>query len=491
MKKPPGILLPILGILGGTSIIVALAILIAVNRSRADLDAYKAELEQRGETFEVTRLTPPAPPTENNGAAALVAAGETLRAAVTKNSLKPFQTGQPEASPGQAAVLHQLPAARRFKKDVPWEDFRREMEPLRPLLGEIRRSAKAPNLEIQPDYTLGFSMPLPFLTPFLSSGQFLGAESLLLLRDGDTATAAENIESMLRIAAVANRQPILISRLVAVSLAGISQTTTWEFLQANPTPEELQRVQKAWQSFSLIDGIPAILRMERASGIPAFSSELDKLKTIAALSSPPLASPSSSLDEHIHTVEWTIWSVIFRHADERNYIAYHQGMLDRLDRGEDWRQVFAWARSLEIPLSVTNLSRKLSAMSIPTINNALGKSVGQAALQSLTITATALRRYQRNHAGQPPETLADLVPAYLSAIPKDPMDGLSVRYQRQGEHFLLYSIGENGVDDGGNTAAPHGKTRRSPIDGLDIVWPQAIPSVTPAPAGNGPDTPRE
>jgi len=475
VKKPHGILLPILGVLGGISIIVALAILITVNHSRTALENYKAELEKRGETFDISRLMPSPPPAENNGADALVAAGDALKAAVTKNSIKPYQAGQLEASPGQAEIVHRRHAALRLRKDTTWEDFHKEMEPLRPLLKEIRRSASAPVLEIQPDYAKGISMPLPFLPPFLSSGQFLGAESVLLLRAGDTATATENIETTLRIAGVANRQPLLISRLVAVALAGICQATTWELLQANPSPQELQRVQKAWESFSLTAGIPAILRMERASCAPAFSSPLDILKSIASFS-PASSASSSSLDDYTKTVEWTLWSVIFRYSDERHFIGYYQDLIARLERGDTWQSVLAAAQAHESSLSSSGISRKMSALSIPTNNNALAKFASQAALQSLTITAIAIRRYQLDHSGHPPEILADLMPGYVSVLPTDPMNNKPIRYQRKGEQFLLYATAENGVDDGGDATTISGKKRRGLTDGLDIVWPQAQPS---------------
>ena len=47
-------------------------------------------------------------------------------------------------------------------------------------LDDIRHSARAPTLEIRPDYRKGYGMSLPFLTPFLASGQFLSAECVLV-----------------------------------------------------------------------------------------------------------------------------------------------------------------------------------------------------------------------------------------------------------------------------------------------------------------------
>lgn len=476
MKRPPGILLPTLGVVGGLVLVVALAILFLVNRSRADLAAYKAELEQRGEIFDVTRLAPPAPPAENNGADALVAAGTALKAALTKNSIKPYKTGQVETTPGQAEVLHRRHAALRINKDTTWEDFHKEMEVLRPLLAEIRRCAQAPVLEFQLDYTKGVAMDLPFLSPCLSSGQFLAAENLLLLRAGNTKAVAENIETLLRIAKVANNQPILISHLIAMSLVGICHASTWELLQASPSAQDLQQVQKAWESFSLIGNISELLRMERTTSSSAFLSSPDILKSMAALSKPASTSPSS-LDPYIETIEWVVWSVVFRHSDERHFLGDYQELIQHLDKGGSWQDLLSLAKSQKTALEEAGLSLKLSKINIPFISDALEKLAGQAALQSLTITAIAIQRHQLDHAGQPPDSLADLVPAYLAAVPADPMTKEPLRYQRKGEHFLLYAVGGNGVDDGGDaTTTPPGKRNRGPTEGLDIVWPRAVAS---------------
>ena len=48
-----------------------------------------------------------------------------------------------------------------------------------------------------------------------------------------------------------------------------------------------------------------------------------------------------------------------------------------------------------------------------------------------------------------PETLADLVPKYLARVPDDVFGGNRVLYKKTGTGYLLYSVGANGVDDGG------------------------------------------
>jgi hypothetical protein len=55
----------------------------------------------------------------------------------------------------------------------------------------------------------------------------------------------------------------------------------------------------------------------------------------------------------------------------------------------------------------------------------------------------------RTDLGNYPTSLAALVPTYLDQIPLDPMDGQPTRYRPQGDGYVLWSVGHNGIDDGG------------------------------------------
>ncbi|MCO6456478.1 MAG: hypothetical protein J5I93_14370, partial [Pirellulaceae bacterium] len=68
--------------------------------------------------------------------------------------------------------------------------------------------------------------------------------------------------------------------------------------------------------------------------------------------------------------------------------------------------------------------------------------------QRLADAALAVQRYQLQHGG-PPESLAQLVPQFLPAVPLDPFDGQPLRYRVDANEVVLYSIGQDEVDDGG------------------------------------------
>jgi hypothetical protein len=62
----------------------------------------------------------------------------------------------------------------------------------------------------------------------------------------------------------------------------------------------------------------------------------------------------------------------------------------------------------------------------------------------------ALAAYRADH-GSYPDRLDALVPNYISRVPNERYSEKPLVFKRQGTGFLVYSVGSNGVDDGGKT----------------------------------------
>ena len=68
--------------------------------------------------------------------------------------------------------------------------------------------------------------------------------------------------------------------------------------------------------------------------------------------------------------------------------------------------------------------------------------------ERLLVAELALRCYQFEQ-GHPPARLDVLATNSLSHVPQDPFSGQPLVYRAQGTNWLLYSVGSDGVDDGG------------------------------------------
>ena len=62
----------------------------------------------------------------------------------------------------------------------------------------------------------------------------------------------------------------------------------------------------------------------------------------------------------------------------------------------------------------------------------------------------ALTAYRADHSAYP-ESLDALAPRYIARVPRDLFNEQPLHYKRQADGFLLYSVGANGVDEGGRT----------------------------------------
>jgi hypothetical protein len=97
------------------------------------------------------------------------------------------------------------------------------------------------------------------------------------------------------------------------------------------------------------------------------------------------------------------------------------------------------------------------------------------ALHEATIAILAIHRW-RLEKGEYPVNLDELIKAgHLKELPKDPYSGKSLIYKKTGDNFVLYSIGSNFKDDGGEAIERNGDVQEwGTNEGGDaIFWPVA------------------
>ncbi len=96
------------------------------------------------------------------------------------------------------------------------------------------------------------------------------------------------------------------------------------------------------------------------------------------------------------------------------------------------------------------LMRPLGHVSMPYLSMTVRQHFQIVVRRRMAAIALAIRLYEIDR-GRRPVALAELVPDYLDEIPSDAMaaDGATIRYRPEAEVSVLYSVDENGNDDGG------------------------------------------
>ncbi len=89
-----------------------------------------------------------------------------------------------------------------------------------------------------------------------------------------------------------------------------------------------------------------------------------------------------------------------------------------------------------------------------------------------TRVVLAVRRWQLDHGGKLPAALADLVPAYIAAVPEDPFSPKHepLRYRTDGTTWAVYSVDKDGKDDGGRYSWADSDDRQAHPAELDLVF---------------------
>ena len=199
-------------------------------------------------------------------------------------------------------------------------------------------------------------------------------------------------------------------------------------------------------------------------------------KSLAQMGQDFVGNPKAGLDEFArrihHRWTWPLWS---SYPDEIWYLRCQQAILTGARLAEK-NYAFLPAFKL-INQNLTEIGPAEPEFWVgencdPEKDTSIIKKCATAEImRQLIVTAIALKRHQLRH-GKYPAELAALVPEFLPAVPLDFMDGKPLRYRPLPDgQFLLYSVGMDGEDNGGDATPPKDKERPNWFDGRDWVWP--------------------
>ena len=483
------------------------------NTSR--LEAYKQQLRAQGEKLDVSELVPPPPKPEDNGADTLKQAFSLYGGGIEYHLIHLMPWNQRMIAPGRAMVQAGQPEVRNFDSTNTWESAQAAVAAAEPAFALMRQAAAYPVIDFQLDYRQGYNLMLPQLPALKRCAQGLSAAATCELQAGHPAAAVTNLCAVLGLVQGETGERILISQLVRMAMAQIAVAANWEVLQAtNLTDAELAKLQTAWAGLEFRQAMQNTLEMERAIAGLSFKkmrSSNAEAYNMLGFTGAGSSGSAASLDDWLnHPGEqlkdtWdatklkgtvVLWRSSWSYDDELRDLKYDQMALSLL-RAE--------VTNPALHSVVTNLTQRTAAWQAANPNagsgpvwRTLGLDEARQMIASLfnvpegttatmltrlmtvevarqtVITAIALKRFQLTQ-GHWPQRLEELVPDYLAAVPLDPVDGQPLRYRCNADGtFLLYSVGSDGVDDGGDPTMPKsaGSTYWLNLDARDWVWPQ-------------------
>jgi hypothetical protein len=476
-------------------VVVALCFpVVAHFRAKAAAERFKAQLRAQGEKLSIAELVPRLPEAGANGASEFLAAQARLSA--MPHQIQP--TAMRGVRPGRARIAWQQPVLPTDQSSNVWPELRACVAKNSTALGNLRAALRQPVLQFQVNYHQGFSTPLRHLAQLKSASQTLSCSMLLALRDQRTDEAFEDLRAMVALPARHRDEPFMISQLVRYAIVAIAASATWEALHyPHWRDEQLAQLQAAWEEVDVLRGLDASLSMERACVLEEYPKCRDSLKRfdqlgsvggvasnpfedVAEIGATMLENPAQGFEALVERFprRW-VWKWWNGYEDEIWFLQSHQRQLNAARRFATHEpfvplreEVRAESVRLGDPPKQFILARLLGA-------DLYFKQAEKAAVaetqRRLVLTAIALRRFERRH-GKPAASLSALMPEFLPDVPRDPMDGQPLRYQpTDGHSFVLYSVGSDGQDGGGDVRPPNPTSK-------SFWWTAATDWVWPAPA---------
>lgn len=486
--------------------VASLAAYISHVRTKGAIEEYKAKLGADGEKLAIAELIPPSAPADKNGA-------EFLREAMDSHPVNDsfFSSNSPSmmrmVAPGKAMVGWRQPCIFDPSYNCgtnTWAEADAVLASHAHELDLLHKLIERPALDFQVDYNAGPMVRLPHLIQLKRAAQFLSYAAVTDLHQGNTALALTNIRAVLAISKGWRDERLLISQLVRIAITQIAITPTWEMLQSPDVADgDLAALQRDWEDIEFIPEAERALEMERAFGegtLARMRSASDPMRAFGYSSRSGSFTGSGDWLEDIaefskftwnrtrHGAAITMWRYSWSYSDELRALKGEQVLIetarqivtngtfgkaisDETNRlaalGFDTSSEFVgWLFDDELDL------RNIFSQSVTALGKFLDRVQAVEVARQLTISAIALKRYQLRH-GNLPENLSALVPEILSAVPRDPIDGAPMRYQKNSDGtFLLYAIGSDRVDDGGDASSPTSSNSFSWERGRDCVWPQ-------------------
>jgi hypothetical protein len=299
--------------------------------------------------------------------------------------------------------------------------------------------------------------PVPAQDKLRAAAHALVARAMQRVQDGKTGEAWSDLLAVHRLARLAGHGPTLLDSLVAVGLNDVACEGDQALLQH----VRLTAAQAARMRAELA-ALPPMAKMVDKIDVGERFTILDATVMLARgkgasfQQSNKIAANPTAID----------WDAVLRMSNkwyDRIAAAGRQGtraqrakacaeidadLKDQVKAATSWTSLVK-SVLLDPRQGITeNFGLIMVSMLLPAADMLITVEEREDMRLALTRLAFALAEYRAGH-GSYPAKLADLVPKYVAAVPRDIFSGGELRYKPRGDGYLLYSVGPNGKDDGG------------------------------------------
>ena len=284
------------------------------------------------------------------------------------------------------------------------------------------------------DLSAGFETNVPNLSELRGAVFLLKLEAILHTENGEGNLAVRSAKSCFGTARSLTKEPIMVSQLVRSACQSLAVTTIEYCInRIEFADEQLVELIDCVQNAECISDMSCAFVGERCMGISFFKA-------------PGSVNPDLINGIPFRPILELYKAIGLADADEIIYLDLMDGYIKSAQLPLEKR--LDAVKSVEARLQSTSKAHILLHVMMPALSRITTIDIRNIAQLRTARAGLAIERY-RLAAGGLPDTLTNLVPTYLNAVPTDPFDGKNLRYKKLETGFMVYSIGEDQIDDGG------------------------------------------
>jgi hypothetical protein len=300
------------------------------------------------------------------------------------------------------------------------------------------------------------SNPLATLLPDVQKSRdvvrLLVYEAQRCNQEGESKKALTACRAALNAGRSIGDEPIYISQLVRTACVTIACRAIERTLaQGEPPPEDMGALQKLLENEDAFPGLLIATRGERASRHQVFAGVERGEISLKDLEGGTGIHRGDDLEDWLKNTALSFWRMDTR-SDDALFLSLMARRLKEVQR--PLHEQADLEKQFEQDVRALPQNACITRMLLPAISK-IGEAFRRKhALLRCTIVALAAERYRRDKKAWP-DKIDQLCPQYLASVPLDPFDGKPLRYRRVKDRVVIYSVGPDGVDNGGNLDREH------------------------------------
>ena len=310
---------------------------------------------------------------------------------------------------------------------------------LAPEMTLMEQAAKKPDCDFHRPWEKGNAVLFPEFAELRRIARLLRTKAEVLDHAGKPSEALHQIEIGGALVRHLGKEPTLIAMLVQVAIEAILDRSWHDLVNRHGNDTAfLARAAKVNKAFGDLPSLKNSLRGEVWYGLSTIESmkkgtykeEEYGLSDEEKAKMPKLNPKMASLYEKNHLIHWR---KVFKMLDAAGN-----------DTAKAARFLMQDERDMEAAAKADPQGQAMNALMTPVFSQTGNNVMQTEVLRQMRTLKIALLQYRLAHKAFPKD-----LSAFDKKLSSDPFSGKALIYRPQGNGYLLYSVGKNGVDDGG------------------------------------------